>query len=136
MNLSTRIKTYTEQIEQESTLTSIRNAVRHAECIVFLGFAYHKQNMRLLFKEHVVPKRTKPVFGTALGMSDADKSEVTSILIDLFPEEDDAEEQRNTGPFEIRLPRMTAIKMNDHIHVENELTCAKFFDHYAKSLAG
>jgi hypothetical protein len=137
LDLSKRIKTYTEQIEEESTLSSIEASIRNADCLVFLGFAYHTQNMKLLFGKHAVSRKTKPVFGTALGMSKADTSEVTSRLMDLFPECDPEDEpDDDTGLFGLRVPRPIKLKTNEHINIENELDCAQLFDCYAKSLAG
>lgn len=135
--LSTRIKTYTEQVEEESTVFSMQEAIRNAECIVFLGFAFHKQNMRLLFQHHATPKETKPVFATALGMSDADKQVVNDNLEGLFPEIDEEdEEDDDPGLFSLPRTRLPQLKMNEHIHIENKLNCAQLFDYYGKSLAG
>ncbi|WP_156447242.1 hypothetical protein [Bradyrhizobium yuanmingense] len=136
-NLSKRIKTYTEQVEEESTLSSMEDAIRNADCLVFLGFAYHTQNMNLLFGKHTVPRKTTPIFGTALGMSKADTSQVASLLEDRFPEYDpDDELEDSHGPFGFRIPSPMRLKMNDHVNIENELNCAQLFDYYAKSLAG
>lgn len=135
--LAKQIKTYTEQVEQESTLFSMQDAIREADCIVFLGFAYHSQNMKLLFGKHAVPKKTVPIFGTAVGMSEADTSEVTSLLKDLFPEYDpDDELDDDPGPFGLRLPRPTMLKMNEHVVIERDMDCGNLFDSYSKSIAG
>ena len=42
------IKTYTEQIEESEHLSGIREAMATAQTIVFLGNAYHPNNMKLL----------------------------------------------------------------------------------------
>jgi len=42
------IKTYTEQIAAADVMEELAGEVSRAACIVFLGFAYHSQNMRLL----------------------------------------------------------------------------------------
>jgi hypothetical protein len=136
LDLSTRIKTYTEQVEEAATVSSMEKAIRNAECIVFLGFAYHKQNMKLLFRNHVVPKVEKPIFATALGMSDADEGEVESNLQDLFPEPGDDDGDPDTGIFGRGLRSPPVLKLHEHIHIENKLNCAQLFDYYAKSLAG
>jgi hypothetical protein len=136
LELSKRIKTYTEQVEEEATVSSMQKAIREAECVVFLGFAYHKQNMRLLFQYHEPPTETKPVFATALGMSDADKEEVSDRLKGLFPEIDEEDDEKEPGFFGMTTPRLPALKMNYHIHIENKLNCAELFDYYAKSLSG
>lgn len=43
--LAEEIKTYTEQADEKTVLHKILDRVDRAECIVFLGFAYHRQNM-------------------------------------------------------------------------------------------
>ena len=134
--LSTQIKTYTERVEEETTVFSMQEAIREAECVVFLGFAYHKQNMRLLFRQHTLPKLTKPVFGTALHMSDADVGEIQGQLQDLFPEIDPDEDNSDENVFRIGGVRVSSLRSNEHISIENKLSCAQLFDYYGKSLAG
>jgi len=50
-DLITNIKTYTEQIEDEALVANIRSAMSEAETVVFLGFAFHPQNLRLIVRE-------------------------------------------------------------------------------------
>jgi hypothetical protein len=118
IKLAQRIRTYTEQLAGSEITNGIRNEIERAEQVVFLGFAYHAQNMLLLrpFEEFA---SSRPIYGTALGMSDSDvtiaKGELRSWFMpnDIFP----------SDPIE-------------SIHIENQLTCAKLFDNYAKSIAG
>lgn len=133
--LSKAIKTYTEQIEEESTVFNMHEEIRRAECIVFLGFAYHKQNMKLLFEHHARPKKTKPVFGTAFGMSDADKDLVTGELAELFPFIDTEAEYEGDSVLGSYSTEMLPADAS-HINIENKLGCSELFDYYAKSLAG
>jgi hypothetical protein len=115
----------------------MQDSIREADCIVFLGFAYHSQNMMLLFGKRAAPKKTVAIFGTALGMSKADTSEVSSLLKDLFPEYDpDDELDDDQGLFGISLPRPMILKMNEHVIVERDMDCGKLFDSYSKSIAG
>jgi hypothetical protein len=133
------IKTYTERVEEEKTLDKIHQAINQADAIVFLGFAFHKQNMELLFKSLVRVRKTRYIFATAKGMSDADKSVVEDQLLELFPHLDDMNEDESEEPDEwISIPRMPvyAPTVTDHIRVENKLVCSELFEHYAKSLAG
>ncbi|MEH2590276.1 hypothetical protein [Bradyrhizobium sp. AZCC 1721] len=135
--LSKQIKTYTEQVEEESTLFSIHEAIREADCIVFLGFAYHSQNMTLLFDRHATPKKTVPIFGTALYMSAADASEVSNFLKDIFPEVDtDDEFDDEPDAFGIKIPRPPPLHLNEHVIIEREMDCGRLFDSYSKSIAG
>jgi hypothetical protein len=64
------IRTYTEQVEDEGSLTRIKRAITNAKAIVFLGFAYHSQNMELLGSAPGQRGEANAIFGTAFGMSD------------------------------------------------------------------
>ncbi len=87
LELAAGIKTYTEQLGEENVIQGMANEIRRAECIIFLGFAYHRQNLQILSPEKPMP--TKPVFGTAFGMSDADV-EVTAHQLDAWFEHRDS----------------------------------------------
>jgi hypothetical protein len=119
--LSKGIKTYTEQIEEGETIEKIQGEVRNAKSIVFLGFAFHDQNMALLKPRRPLPN--KEIYGTALHMSDADKSEVESQISKFFPAE-------KIGGLNLE------VFPTAHIHIENKLACAGLFDSYAKSIGG
>jgi hypothetical protein len=45
---ASQIRTFTEQVEEGDELIRIRAAIGSAERIVFLGFAFHRQNVKLL----------------------------------------------------------------------------------------
>jgi len=82
---------------------------------VFLGFAFHSQNMRLIKPgKQLDPKY---VFGTAKGLSDADTNVVLHQIADFFTS--------MSGP-----ERAAKLKL------ENKLAAAALFDEYAKSLTG
>ena len=68
--MASRIKTYTEQIEQSETLAEIRDVVSDAHTIVFLGLSYHPGNMKLLGLENA--SHVEQIFGTAKGVSESD----------------------------------------------------------------
>jgi hypothetical protein len=106
--LAEGIKTYTEQAIVTDITTSLEEEVHRAECIVFLGFAYHSQNMQML---RVSTRSDKVVYGTAFGMSDSDVTEVQSLIDRAFAS-----------------PGQT--------HIENNLRCSGLFDYYARSLTG
>jgi hypothetical protein len=54
ISLSQNIKTFTESIEQKNDSNNgIRYLMKQADRIIFLGFAYHDQNLNLLFKYHL-----------------------------------------------------------------------------------
>jgi hypothetical protein len=62
---------------------------------------------------------TRPIYGTAVGMSDSDVAIATGELRSWFMPDD-----------------ILSRDLFDSIHIENTLTCAKLFDNYAKSIAG
>ncbi len=104
--LAEQIKTYTEQADKKTVLNEISERVSWAECVVFLGFAYHSQNMQLLRTQN---RNNKVAYGTAFEMSPSDTSEVQKLVA------------QTLAPSAIYL---------DH------MTCAGLFDNYAKSLSG
>lgn len=116
LKLSEGIKTYTEQAAVAEVTNSIAAEVTRATCIVFLGFAFHSQNLRLLRPAEKM--RTRPVFGTAHGLSDSDLNIVSQNFADFFNQTLDSRQ------------RTSLIKL------ENKLKCAELFDYYAKSLSG
>lgn len=72
IEVSGKIKTFTEGTDEDSSeILEIRDCIEGAEKIVFLGFAYGKQNLDLLY----TPKSSEyisnaQVYGTAFQMSD------------------------------------------------------------------
>jgi hypothetical protein len=65
-----RIRTFTEQIEDENSLTAIRESVGRAETLVFLGFGFHPQNMELLGDDF--GSNVRRAFATSYGCSKGD----------------------------------------------------------------
>jgi hypothetical protein len=110
------IKTYTEQVANADAVNELASEFEQASCVIFLGFAYHGQNMRLLKPLKNVAAR--PIYGTAFKMSDADVSIVESQLVSWLERGVAVQERR----------AMTKI--------ENKLQCSELFDYYAKSLSG
>jgi hypothetical protein len=113
--LSDQVSTYTEQVTDSGLLSQIHREISQAECIVSLGFAYHDQNMTMLMPPSAMPH--KFMFGTAFDMSDADRNVVVDQIARFFT------------------PNMSAQVRAERIKIVN-LTCAKLFDDYGKSLTG
>jgi len=90
--------------------------VAQAGCVIFLGFAYHSQNMRLLKPPALMAAR--PIYGTAFKMSDSDVGIVESQLAGLLDKGVKMQERRGM------------------IKIENKLQCVELFDYYGKSLSG
>jgi hypothetical protein len=76
-----RLKTYSEQVEDEKGLARIRQTIKDAHTLVFLGNAYHENNMKLLFPEDEIVNR-KRIFATRYGIkSDDDLNVVHSYFL-------------------------------------------------------
>jgi len=112
--LAERIKTYTEQIGVADETNAIRNEMRRAECIVFLGFGYHEQNLALLNPGDQL--KSIPVFGTAHGFSTHNREVIHQKIERLFQ------------PSPPRVIRYSPVVIDQHA------TCASLFDDYAQSL--
>jgi hypothetical protein len=106
--LSERIKTYTEQADEKTVLQQIQARLRMADQIVFLGFAFHSQNMEML----KIPDRpaNKIVYGTAFGMSGPDMNEGQRLIA------------RVIAP--------------QQVYMNNNIKCAALLDEYSMSLTG
>jgi hypothetical protein len=104
------IRTFTERVEEGAELAATRAEVAAADTIVFLGFAFHPQNLKLLSpgRDTVAWK----VFATAYGISDADsrviQNEIGAVL---------------SGP--------TASVREMYFR---KLRCAELFDEFSRSL--
>jgi hypothetical protein len=114
VSLAKGIRTYTEQVGE--TAGEIAVEVARAKCIVFLGFAYHSQNLKIIRPEPLIP--TIPMYGTAYKMSESDVHVVSRRLVDFF------------------LPNVSVQNRRSQISLENKLTCSELFDNYARSLTG
>lgn len=82
LQLSRNVRTFTEGTDPDSSeINVIRSLIDRCEMLVFLGFAFHRLNLKLLQPD----KPTKATvdcrcFGTAKGLSDSDRREVESML--------------------------------------------------------
>jgi len=118
VRVADQIKTYTEQLGAGEIIAAIAAEIQRAQRIVYLGFAYHSQNMNLLRPGDEKRGSPRPVYGTAFGMSDSDIEIVSHDLADFFN------------------PRMDTRARTRMIRLENKLKCADLFDNYARSLSG
>jgi hypothetical protein len=119
--MASRIKTFTEQIEEQDVLFAIHREVEVADTLVFLGFSYHPENMRLLnLGEHC---KTERIFGTAFGLS---PSNVEEILNDL--------RQRIGRELIHRTIKINTPTVTELINVRRELTCSGLLQEYSRSL--
>ncbi|MBB5685174.1 hypothetical protein [Sphingobium boeckii] len=77
-----RVKTFTEGMGDDDTLALMHDAVTKAETIVFIGFAFHPANMQLLTPPEST--QTKRIFGTTLGLSDADEAVIEEDILKIL----------------------------------------------------
>ncbi|MES2663490.1 MAG: hypothetical protein V4629_09335 [Pseudomonadota bacterium] len=75
LNLTKRIKTFTEEVNPESSeILEIRNNISLATDLIFLGFAFHKLNMNLIFPENeITSSQYVNCFATTYGLSKSDE---------------------------------------------------------------
>ena len=111
------LRTYTEQIGDDKLLSEIRSALSDAETIVFLGFAFHRQNLKLIRPE--TPLTARRLFASAFGFSDTDRGSIAS---------------RMAGLFSHQPAKRSAAKQKPEIHVRTDLKCAGLFDEYKWSM--
>jgi hypothetical protein len=114
-SLADGIRTYTEEMNDRSELDKVHDEMQQAERIVFLGFAFHDQNMKLL--KPTLGLNQKEIFATAMGMSDSDVNLINAQLLSFYSEEARA-----------------IMSATNRIHIRPDLTCAALFDSYNKSL--
>jgi hypothetical protein len=75
IDIANQIRTFTERVEgDDPALATIRLQIQEAEIIVFLGFAFHELNMKLLSPE--TSSNVRRVFGTAKGKSEIDLTDI------------------------------------------------------------
>lgn len=71
VSLVNQIKTFTERKHEENEIAEIRSIVQSAEVMVFLGFAFHRQNLELLKPRGLC--KAKRIFATGYGISNSDR---------------------------------------------------------------
>ncbi len=103
------IKTYTESVQTDH----IQEVIFNAQQIVFLGMAYHDQNLQLLAKPDTL--EIKSVIGTAYGRSAGDVEDITNQIA-----------AWGKADFQSTLRK--------HIQLYNDVPATKIFDDYSRSL--
>ena len=71
LSAARQIKTFSEGLDDDDLIISVREEVQAAQTVVFLGFAFHPSNMALLTPGGECMARR--IFATSLGLSDADE---------------------------------------------------------------
>lgn len=114
----TNLLTYTEQIEDQDVLTKMQSTVAESETIVFLGFGFHPQNMKLLTPNGST--NAIQVFATAFGESSSNADEIQKQLVELFLNGDRSKTRRS--------------KLRDATKVRNDLKCVQLLEEYSRTI--
>lgn len=84
IQLVERIKTFTEGTnEEKSEIKEIRDLISNANRLAYIGFAFNKQNMKLLYGDRQSRESNTKVYGTSLGVSSTDTEVIWKELITL-----------------------------------------------------
>ena len=121
--IAEQLRTFTEGTDPgASHIEEIRSTVRQGSRLVFMGFAFHRLNMELLFGplDSAVEQPPQSIYGTALGISHSDCEVIKDELaMHINPNE-------QTRVLELRqLP----------IWLRNDLACAGLVQEYRRSLS-
>jgi hypothetical protein len=117
-----RIRLYTEQVKEHDELEAIKLTISEAQRIVFVGFGYHQQNLKI-----ITPKETKitqQILGSACGISNDDCEVLQDLLQPLL---------KTMAP---RLNFSTGRNMTyrDNIKLRSDLKSAALFDEFSRTL--
>ncbi len=99
------VRTFTERVEEGDELAAMRATIARADRLVFLGFAFHRQNVELLSQQM---QDHAEIVATAYKISQSDKSVIGGELKKAFGQD-------------------TRIQLAD-------MTCDKFFNEYWRTL--
>jgi hypothetical protein len=118
LHAASQIKTFTESLGGEAPIGHIQAALRDSDQIIFLGFAYHKQNLQLIKPVDGVPHGFKKVYGTSLGISSSDMDIIRNDISQLL------EYQTGSGPL-----------FHDNFRSE-PMTCTDFMSAFHRTITG
>jgi hypothetical protein len=107
------VRTFTESADAEA-IAQIKKAAANATTIVFLGFAFHPQNIELLRPQEL--SNVSHIYGTSHGMSEPDRAEVEGSLKRSFTRKRGS---KDIGP-DVQL---------------SNLKCAEFMSQFRRTLA-
>jgi len=68
--LAAEIRTYSERVHESQPLWEIQGEIAHAQTIIYLGCAYHPQNMQILTPAEKLSNAAARIFGTAKDISE------------------------------------------------------------------
>lgn len=111
------IQTFTEGVSDEAMTRAIKHEVQTSAAVVFLGFAYHKMNLTLLRQD--TKSSLKKLYGSAIGISDANLTEIHNELAKNFVQIEGYSEYDY---------------IKDYMYLHQNLTCSTLLDHYYRVL--
>ncbi|MEH6717184.1 hypothetical protein [Parasphingorhabdus flavimaris] len=109
-DVAQQVRTFTERVEEGEALAAMRATIAGADRVVFLGFAFHRQNVELLAQKM---QSHSELVATAYQISKSDKSVIEDELGKAFEHE--------------FVMHDTRIQLAD-------MTCAQFFREYWRTL--
>lgn len=121
--ISENIRTYSEQTSDNKLMAQISSEIKDAETVVFLGCAYHPQNIRLLTVAG--PSLEKKILGTAYGLSDDAVARVTTRLLEAF-----LASSLSTSNYE----KVSQKFIQKRVTLKNNLKCFEFMNEYRQTL--
>jgi hypothetical protein len=78
---SRMIRTFTQGVDDPSSMSGMHETLQQADRIIFLGFAFHRQNMELLASSIGRPKQ---ILATASGISESDRNVIRKDILGSF----------------------------------------------------
>ncbi|MCA3713503.1 MAG: hypothetical protein IM664_04755 [Phenylobacterium sp.] len=112
LSIASEIKTFTERMDDKENIDEIKDAISESKRLVFLGFAYHAQNLNVI-KPRKDPL-TRKIYGTAFGISHIDQITIRNDLINMM-----TSEGNDGSDLDIQIL---------------EVTCGGFFDQFGRTL--
>jgi hypothetical protein len=116
--MARRIRTYTEQVHRDEILLELNDAVREADTVVFLGFSYHPENMKLLTLDK--PGHTERVLGTAKSISASDIERIREQIRKMLAEK-------------ALQPSNVSSVGTEHLFID-DVTCSELLGRYSRTL--
>jgi hypothetical protein len=107
------IRTFSEQIEDQDSLTRIRDTIKSSRRLVFLGMAFHDENMDIL--RPMGNTEINGIVGTALGISNSDLTVIETNLCH-------------------SIANRSQKAMRDRIQLGQNLKCADIFHEFYRTL--
>ena len=98
-----RIATFTERIDDDAMLTQLKEQITEAATIVFIGFAFHPQNMKLIAPDG--PTAAKRILGTTYGVSESDREAIHANILDWL--------KRSSGEVKVELKNVKSAALFD-----------------------